>query len=67
VSDKKVFTLTKWYFVMGDNRWGSTDSRACFGYQCYTNSNYEVTNEYILGKVILRLFPSPQTFSSHTL
>ena len=45
-------------FVMGDNRWFSTDSRCCFGLDCYEWSNYEVPFDHIIGKVYLRFFPN---------
>lgn len=49
-------------FVMGDNRWFSTDSRCCFGLNCYEGSSYEVTPDHIIGKVYLRFFPNFSTF-----
>ncbi len=54
---KDTFTITDGFFVMGDNRWWSTDSRCCFGLQCFEHTNYQVPNNYIIGKVFLRLFP----------
>lgn len=50
------------FFVMGDNRWFSTDSRCCFGLDCYEWSTYEVPFDHIIGKVYLRFFPRFQTF-----
>lgn len=50
------------FFVMGDNRWFSTDSRCCFGLDCYEGSNYEVPFDHIIGKVYLRFFPHFQAF-----
>ena len=51
-----------WFFVMGDNRWFSTDSRCCFGLDCYEWSTYEVPFDHIIGKVYLRFFPNFSTF-----
>jgi len=45
------------YFVMGDNRSFSTDSRCCFGLDCYNGASYEVPFANIIGKVYLRFFP----------
>ncbi len=57
------FPITSWgLFVMGDNRWFSTDSRCCFGLDCYEWSTYEVPYDHIIGKVYLRLFPHFQSF-----
>jgi len=41
------------YFVMGDNRNASTDSRACF-YSCSTRDNY-IDMSHITGRVFLDL------------
>jgi len=51
-----------WFFVMGDNRLFSTDSRCCFGLNCYEWSSYEVPFDHIIGKVYLRFFPNFQSF-----
>lgn len=51
-----------WLFVMGDNRGFSTDSRCCFGLDCYEWSTYEVPFNHIIGKVYLRFFPNFSTF-----
>jgi signal peptidase I len=51
------FKITSWLFVMGDNRWFSTDSRCCFGLDCYDGSSYEVPYQNIIGKVYIRFFP----------
>ena len=50
------------FFVMGDNRPFSTDSRCCFGLDCYEWSSYEVPFDHIIGKVYLRFFPHFQMF-----
>lgn len=51
------FKVNSWYFVMGDNRSFSTDSRCCFGLYCYNGASYEVPFDNIMGKVYMRLFP----------
>jgi len=60
VSEFKIETW--WFFVMGDNRWFSTDSRCCFGLDCYEWSTYQVPFDNIIGKVYLRFFPHFSTF-----
>lgn len=52
------FKITNWLFVMWDNRWFSTDSRCCFGLDCYSGSSYEVPYENIIWKVYIRFFPN---------
>lgn len=60
---KDVFAIgSTWFFAMGDNRWFSTDSRCCFGLNCYEWSSYEVPFDHIIGKVYLRFFPNFQNF-----
>lgn len=57
------FKVDDWgLFVMWDNRPFSTDSRCCFGLDCYEWSSYEVPFDHIIGKVYLRFFPHFQTF-----
>jgi signal peptidase I len=50
------------YFAMGDNRWFSTDSRCCFGLDCYPGSRYEVPFNNIIGKVYVRFYPNFRSF-----
>ncbi len=53
-----TFIVGTWgYFVMGDNRWFSTDSRCCFGLDCYPWSRYDVPFNNIIGKVYVRFYP----------
>lgn len=56
------FSVMSGYFVMGDNRSFSTDSRCCFGLDCYNGASYEVPFNHIIGKVYLRLFPNFSMF-----
>ena len=51
------FKVQNGFFVMGDNRSFSTDSRCCFGLDCYNGSSYEVPFQNIIGKVYMRVFP----------
>ena len=51
------FQVNSWLFVMWDNRSFSTDSRCCFGLDCYKWSSYEVPFNHIIGKVYLRVIP----------
>ena len=52
------FKVEKWYFVMWDNRWFSTDSLCCFGLWCYDWATYEVTDPDMIWKVMFRVFPN---------
>ncbi len=57
-----VFKVNDWFFVMWDNRSFSTDSRCCFGLDCYGDSSYEVPYDHIIGKVYIRFFPNFSIF-----
>jgi hypothetical protein len=57
-----TFVIESGLFVMGDNRWFSTDSRCCFWLGCYEWSSYEVPFDHIIGKVYLRFFPNFKSF-----
>lgn len=59
---KDTFEISWGFFVMGDNRSASTDSRCCFGLYCYEKTNYTVPHDHIIGKVLLRVFPDPGNF-----
>ncbi len=56
------FVVQTWYFVMWDNRWFSTDSRCCFGLECYSGATYEVPFNNIVGKVYIRFYPQFTAF-----
>ncbi len=62
VCGKQEFKVDSWYFVMGDNRWRTTDSLCCFGIQCYDGANYVVPDNYLIGKVRVRLYPTYTKF-----
>ncbi|USN54282.1 MAG: hypothetical protein H6765_07035 [Candidatus Peribacteria bacterium] len=49
------------YFVLGDNREHSTDSRCCFGLACYDGANYLVYERDMIGKVAVKLYPALET------
>lgn len=57
-----TFVLENWFFVLWDNRSFSTDSRCCFGLDCYDWSIYEVPFDHVIGKVYLRFYPNFQLF-----
>lgn len=59
---RDTFIVDDGFFVLGDNRWASTDSRCCFWLQCFTGSNYLVPDDHIIGKVFVRVYPSPSLF-----
>ena len=60
--DQTEFEVTNWYFVMWDNRWHTSDSLSCFSRQCYEWANYLVSDQYMIGRVMVRLFPKFTTF-----
>jgi hypothetical protein len=47
---------------MWDNRWRTTDSLCCFWIQCYDWANYVVPDNYLIGKVWVRLYPEYTKF-----
>lgn len=51
------FKVQSWYFVMWDNRSFSTDSRCCFGLDCYNWASFEAPLNSMIGKVYLRFLP----------
>lgn len=59
---KDEFEISGGYFVMWDNRGFTNDSLCCFGLGCYRGANYIVPNNYLIGKVFVRLWPSFSTF-----
>ena len=59
---KDTFIVSDGYLAMGDNRDHSTDSRCCFGFGCYSGSNYLVHDADIIGKVLVRLYPDFRIF-----
>ncbi len=59
---KEEFKVKSGYFVMGDNRWRTTDSLCCFWIQCYDGANYVVPDNYLIGKVRVRLYPKYAKF-----
>lgn len=56
------FKVENWYFAMGDNRGHTTDSLHCFSHQCYKWANYVVPNNYMIGKVLVRILPNLKVF-----
>ena len=60
--DKTEYEVTNLYFVMWDNRWHTSDSLSCFSRQCYEWANYLVSDQYMIGRVMVRLFPKFTTF-----
>jgi len=60
--NKDVFEVEGWYFVMGDNRGHTTDSMCCFGLICTAESNFVAPDNYIIGKVLYRVFPESTRF-----
>ena len=59
---KEEFKVKSGYFVMWDNRWRTTDSLCCFWIQCYDWANYVVPDNYLIGKVRVRLYPEYTKF-----
>lgn len=59
---REEFPVENWYFAMGDNRWRTTDSLHCFNHECYKGANYVVPKNYMIGRVVTRLFPNFKTF-----
>jgi len=53
-----TYKIPKWkYFVMWDNRNHSTDSRACFSYNCnITDRDNFISSDKIIGKVLVDLW-----------
>lgn len=56
------FEIKGWYFAMWDNRGHTTDSLHCFSHQCYRGANYVVPNNYMIGRVMFRVFPKADIF-----
>lgn len=56
------FPVENGYFVMGDNRGHTTDSLHCFHAECFKWAGYVVPNNYMIGRVLVRLLPSWKTF-----
>lgn len=60
--NKDTFQVTWWYMVMWDHRWHTTDSLCCFGLICTEDTNFVVPENYIIGKVLYRVFPESTKF-----
>lgn len=56
------FEIEGGYFAMWDNRGHTTDALHCFSHQCYKGANYVVPTNYMIGKVMFRVFPNAKTF-----
>lgn len=59
---KTEFEVSNGYFVMGDNRGHTSDSLSCFWRACYQWANYLVPDNYLIGKVMVRVFPNFKAF-----
>ena len=52
------YPLGSWYFVMGDDRNKSLDSRCCFSNNWCTNTkDFEITPDNIIGKAWFKVWP----------
>lgn len=60
--EKTEFEVSNGYFVMGDNRGHTSDSLSCFGQRCYQGANYLVPYDHLIGRVVVRLFPTFTSF-----
>lgn len=60
--EKTEFKVSNWYFVMGDNRGHTSDSLSCFWQRCYQWANYLVPYDYLIWRVVVRLFPTFTSF-----
>ncbi len=57
--NKTEFPVMTGYFVLWDNRWGSTDSRCCFNpLGCIDGETYETPINNIVWRVFIRMFPN---------